>query len=109
MRNPVLGLDLEIQAEQHWIYSELHLTVAQDEIGYDAHWPRSRDEQQPEAACLAPRLRVSIDPEHGRQGCDEDSEHTEAAEKQDEKIWSVAIRHDVVTPPKSLLLPDPRT
>ena len=80
--------------------SELHLSVAQDEIGYDAQWPRSRDEQQPEAACLAPRFRVSINPEHGYQGQDEDGEKAEAAETRAQKVESIAIIHDVVTPPE---------
>ena len=78
---------------------ELHLSVAQDEIGYDAQWSRSRDEQHPEAACLTPRLCVSINPEHGHQGQDEDSEKAEAAETRAEKVETVAIIHDVVTPP----------
>lgn len=80
--------------------SEPHLSVAQDEIGYDAQWPRGRDEQQPEAACLAPLLGISIDPEHGHQGQDEDGETTEANETRAEKVECVAIIHDIVTPPK---------
>ena len=76
-----------------WSYSllELHLSIAQDEIGYDAQWPRGRDEQQPEAACLAPVFRVSIDPEHGHQGQDEDGEKTEAAETRAKR--SVFVSH----------------
>ena len=89
--------------------SELHLSVTQDEIGYDAQWPCSRDEQQPEAACLTPLLRVSIDPEHDYQAQDKDSEKAEAGETRAEKVRFVAISHDVATPPESLLLPGPRT
>jgi len=78
---------------------EPHLSITQDEIRYDAHWPCSRDEQHPETACLTPRLRVSINPEHGHQSHDEDSEKAEAAETRAEKVETVAIIHDVVTPP----------
>jgi len=71
--------------------SEPHLSVAQDEISYQAQRPCSPNEQQPEATCLASRLRVSIDPNMGCQGQNEDGEKTEPDETRAEKVEGVAI------------------